>query len=90
MRCCDTGQMFSCSTLTQGHEHTCTQFMQIQTHACIHTQVGHWLSLEINVGVIHSAGPDHIKMDGPPGGLCVCVHTGPHLPVFSPILRPVT
>ena len=38
-----------------------------------HTQAGHWLSLEINVGVIHSAGPDHIKMDGPPGGLCVCV-----------------
>jgi len=61
-----------------------------------HRHPSHGLSLEINVGVIHSAGPDHIKMDGPPGAVCVCVcvcahmHTGPHLSVFSPQLGPVT
>lgn len=43
----------------------------------------HWLSLEINVGVIHSAGPDHIKMDGPPGGACVRACRVPSVCVFS-------
>lgn len=53
--------------------------------------------------MIHSAGPDHIKMDGPPGGvcfvcarvrecvyLCACMHMGSHLSVFSPQQGPVT
>lgn len=66
--------------------------IMLKTHLNTHTdKAGHWLSLEINVGVITQLGLITLRwMDPLVVHECVCTHTGPHLPVFSPLLGPVT